>query len=87
MCCSSALGLRSKARQLTSQQVLDLLHVDFHVANFDGIFDITIRLDNSSKNLLDDSWNKTFERLVRDIRSLLVSYYPSFGGISANHHS
>jgi len=63
------------SQQLTSKQILDLLHVDFHIADFDCIFDITIRLDNCSKDLLDDTWNQTFERLICDIRSLLISHY------------
>jgi hypothetical protein len=61
--------------QLTSKQILDLFHVDFHIADFDCIFDITIRLDDRSKDLLDDTRDQTFEGLICDIRSLLISYH------------
>jgi hypothetical protein len=61
-------------QQLTSKQILDLFHVDFHIADFNCIFDITVRLDDRSKDLLDDTWDQAFEGLICDIRSLSVSY-------------
>jgi hypothetical protein len=73
-------------QQLTSKQILDLFHVDFHIADFDCIFDITIRLDYRSKDLLDDTWDQTFEGLICDVRSLMVSYQFTKGD-SADHHS
>jgi len=65
----------TRVLKLTSKQILDLLHVNFHVADFNCIFDITIRLDYRSKDLLDDTRDQTFEGLIRDIRSLLISYH------------
>ena len=62
-------------QELTSKQILDFLHVDFHIADFDCIFDITIRLDYRSEDLLDDTRDQTFEWLICDIRSLLISYH------------
>jgi len=83
---TSAYRHQGRPTELTSKQILDLLHVYFHIADFDCIFDITIGHDYRCKDLLDDSWDQTFEGLVRDIGSLTISLGFTQAS-SADHHS
>jgi hypothetical protein len=63
-----------QSAQLTSKQILDLLHVDFHIADFDCIFNIAIGFDDCCEYLLDYTWYETFEGLICDIGPLKISF-------------
>jgi hypothetical protein len=57
--------------ELTSQQILDLLHVDLHIADFDCILDGHVGGHDRGEDLLDYTRNETFEVGVLDVCTLL----------------
>jgi len=54
----------------TCEQVLDLLHVDLHVADLDGVLDTDVRGDDGGEDLLDDTRDDASECRVLDVCAL-----------------
>ena len=63
----------TRGDQLTSQKILDPLHVYLHVADFDRVLDTNIRRDNGFEDLFDDTRDHALQGGILDICALQIS--------------
>ena len=60
----------SSQRRLTGQEILDPLHVDFHVADLDRVLDVGVCDCDRGEDLLRYPWDQALEFGIIDVCAL-----------------